>query len=219
MRYFPALLPEISDEDPVATLEAGGTPRLSELRLPNGTVYRWNRPVYDVVNDIPHLRVENRVLPAGLTIIDTMANSAFYFGALRMLAEDDRPIWTKMSFSAAEQNFTACAQRGTEARVYWPGFGKVPADELMLLHLLPMAHEGLRRWGVSAAVCDRYLSVIEARCTSGVTGATWQIAAVQRLQDRGMDRSKALRGMLERYVQAMHTNEPVHTWSLPNTLF
>lgn len=219
VRYFPALLPEISDEDPVATLEAGGTPRLSELRLPNGTVYRWNRPVYDVVNDIPHLRVENRVLPAGLTIIDTMANSAFYFGALRMLAEDDRPIWTKMSFSAAEQNFTACAQRGTEARVYWPGFGKVPADELMLRHLLPMAHEGLRRWGVSAAVCDRYLSVIEARCTSGVTGATWQIAAVQRLQDRGMDRSKALRGMLERYVQAMHTNEPVHTWSLPNTLF
>ncbi|MEP7193416.1 MAG: glutamate--cysteine ligase [Actinomycetota bacterium] len=217
LRYFPALLPEVSDEDPVATLEAGRTPRLPELRLHNGTVYRWNRPVYDVVNDVPHLRVENRVLPSGPTIIDTMANSAFYFGVLRMLASDDQPIWTKMSFSAAEQNFEACALRGMEALVYWPGFGRVPADELVLGHLLPMADEGLERWGVSAGVRDRYLGVIEARCTSGVTGATWQIAAVQCLQDRGMDRSTALRGMLERYVQAMHTNEPVHTWSLPTT--
>src|SRR5450631_4643637 len=83
VRYFPALLPEISDEDPVAMLESGRTPLLPELRLHNGTVYRWNRPVYDVVNDIPHLRVENRVLPAGPTVIDTMANSAFYFGVLR----------------------------------------------------------------------------------------------------------------------------------------
>ena len=215
VRYFPALLPEISDEDPVAMLESGRTPLLPELRLHNGTVYRWNRPVYDVVNDIPHLRVENRVLPAGPTVIDTMANSAFYFGVLRTLAEDERPIWSKMSFSAAEQNFHACAQRGMEARVYWPGFGRVPADELVLRYLLPMAYEGLERWGVSAEVRDRYLGVIEARCTSGVTGATWQIAAVRCLEDRGMDRSKALRGMLERYVHAMHSNEPVHTWPLP----
>jgi hypothetical protein len=122
-----------------------------------------------------------------------------------------------MSFSAAEQNFHACAQRGMEAGVYWPGFGGVPADELVLRHLLPMAHEGLEQWEVSAAVRDRYLGVIEARCTSGVTGASWQIGAVRCLQERGMDRSRALRGMLERYVQAMHTNETVHTWSLPAT--
>jgi gamma-glutamyl:cysteine ligase YbdK (ATP-grasp superfamily) len=217
VRYFPALIPQISDEDPVATLDAGRTPRLSELRLHNGTVYRWNRPVYDVVNDTPHLRVENRVLPAGPTIIDTMANSAFYFGLLRRLAEDDRPIWTQMSFSAAEQNFYACARQGMAARVYWPSCGRLPADELVLRHLLPMAHQGLERWGVSAEVRDRYLDVIEARCISGVTGATWQMAAVQCLQDRGMDRPMALRGMLERYTQAMHANEPVHTWSLPTT--
>jgi len=215
VRYFPALLPEISDEDPVATLAAGQAPRLSELRLHNGTVYRWNRPIYDVVDGTPHLRVENRVLPAGPTIIDTLANSAFYYGVLRMLAEEDRPIWTKMSFAAAEHNFLTCARLGIEARVYWPGFGEVPADELVLRHLLPMAHEGLERWGVSEAVRDRYLGVIEGRCKSGVNGATWQIAAVQRLEDSGMDRAKALRGMLEQYVRAMHTNEPVHTWSLP----
>jgi gamma-glutamyl:cysteine ligase YbdK (ATP-grasp superfamily) len=215
VRYFPALLPEISDEDPAAMLEAGQAPRLSELRLHNGTVYRWNRPIYDLVDGRPHLRVENRVLPAGPTIIDTMANAAFYYGVLRMLAEEDRTVWTKMSFAAAENNFRACAQRGMEARVYWPGFGEVPADELVLRHLLPMANEGLDRWGVSAAVRDRYLGVIEARCTSGVNGSSWQVAAVQRLEDRGADRSTALTGMLEHYVQAMHTNEPVHSWSLP----
>ena len=94
-RYFPALLPEISDEDPQAVLDAGGVPSLAEMRLHNGTIYRWNRPIYDIVKGRPHLRVENRVLPAGPTIIDTMANSAFYYGTLRMLAQEDRPIWTE----------------------------------------------------------------------------------------------------------------------------
>jgi len=215
VRYFPALLPEISTEDPVATLATGRAPSLSELRLHNGTVYRWNRPIYDVADGTPHLRVENRVLPAGPSIIDTMANAAFYYGVLRMLAAEDRPIWTKMSFAAAEHNFRACARLGMEARVYWPGFGEVPADELVLRHLLPMAHEGLERWGASAAVRERFLGVIEGRCISGVNGASWQIAAVQRLENRGMHRGDALRGMLAHYVRAMHSNEPVHTWPLP----
>ena len=78
-----------------------------------------------------------------------------------------------------------------------------------------MADEGLKRWGVSTAVRDRYLGVIEGRCTSGVNGASWQIAAVRRLKEGGADRSTALKGMLEHYIQAMHSNEPVHTWSLP----
>jgi hypothetical protein len=215
VRYFPALLPEITDEDPVATLEAGGAPRLSELRLHNGTVYRWNRPVYDIADGKPHLRVENRVLPAGPTIVDTMANSAFYYGVLRRIAQDDRPIWTQMSFAAAERNFHTCAQRGIGSKVYWPGFGEVRADDLVLRHLLPMAHDGLSHWGVSTAVSDRYLGVIEGRCISGVNGASWQIAAVRRLEERGADRATALKGMLEHYVRAMHTNEPVHTWGLP----
>jgi hypothetical protein len=215
VRYFPALLPEVSDEDPAAMLEAGQVPHLSELRLHNGTVYRWNRPIYDLVDGTPHLRVENRVLPAGPTIVDILANAAFYYGLLRRLAEDDRPIWTQMSFAAAESNFRTCAQNGIRAKVYWPGFGEVPADELVLRHLLPMADEGLEAWGVSSAVRDRYLGVIEGRCISGVNGASWQIAAVQRLEERGADRSSALKGMLEQYVQAMHSNQPVHTWSLP----
>lgn len=212
VRYFPSLLPEISDEDPAAELAAGRIPQLSELRLHNGTVYRWNRPVYDVVNGRPHLRVENRVLPAGPTVVDMMANSAFYYGLLRTISEEDRPLWTKMSFAAAEDNFLAAARHGMDARLYWPGLGEVTPDELVLRHLLPMADEGLRRWRVAAEVRDRYLGVIEGRAKTGVNGATWQVATVGTLERQGMDRSAALAEMLRRYCDLMHTNAPVHTW-------
>ncbi len=214
VRYFPALLAECSDEDPVALLEEGRAPTLPELRLHNGTVYRWNRPIYDVVAGRPHLRVENRVLPAGPSMIDVLANAAFYYGVVRYLATEDRPIWTKMSFPAAEENFRLCARDGIDARVYWPGFGEVGADELVLRHLLPLAHEGLTEWGVSEAVRDRYLSVIEGRCTTGVNGATWQTAKVRRLEAAGADRRSALAEMLAEYAARMHANEPVHTWPL-----
>nr|WP_218620368.1 glutamate--cysteine ligase [Mycolicibacterium hippocampi] len=215
VRYFPSLLPELSDEDPVAELAAGRTPQLSELRLHNGTIYRWNRPVYDVVNGRPHLRVENRVLPAGPTVVDMMANSAFYYGMLRALSEEDRPLWTKMSFAAAEANFLAAAQRGMDARLYWPGLGEVTPDELVLRELLPMAEEGLRRWEVAADVRDRYLGVIEGRAKTGRNGAVWQSAAVEALQGRGLSRPDALAEMLRLYCERMHSNDPVHTWDLP----
>ncbi len=215
VRYFPSLLAELSEEDPVAKLEAGQAPELTELRLHNGTVYRWNRPIYDIVGGTPHLRVENRVLPAGPTIVDVLANAAFYYGVVRKLAEEDRPIWTKMSFAAAEANFHEAARAGIDARLYWPGLGEVGADELVLRRLLPLAHAGLEEWGVSPAVRDRYLAVIEGRATSGVNGATWQTAAVRHFEDRGQDRITALRSMLEAYVEHMHSNEPVHTWSMP----
>jgi hypothetical protein len=212
VRYFPSLLPEVSDEDPVAELAAGRTPRLSELRLHNGTVYRWNRPVYDVAGGRPHLRVENRVLPAGPTVIDMMANSAFFYGVLRTLSEEDRPLWTKISFAAAQANFVEAARRGMDARLYWPGLGDVTADELVLRRLLPMAHEGLRRWGVAAEVRDRFLGVIEGRAKTGRNGAVWQVSTVQVLQERGMARPQALAEMLRLYCEHMHSNEPVHTW-------
>jgi hypothetical protein len=215
VRYFPALLPEVTDEDPVRVLEAGGAPRLQELRLHNGTIYRWNRPVYDVVDGVPHVRVENRVLPAGPTVVDIMANSAFYYGALRVLAEDDRPVWTKLAFSTAQENFTECARRGLDATVYWPGLGEVTVDELVLRRLLPMAHEGLDRWGVSAGVRDRYLGIIEARAKTGRNGATWQAGTVHALEAGGADRAEALAQMLRLYCEGMHSNEPVHTWPVP----
>lgn len=211
-RYFPALLPETDDEDPIDALDSGRAPTLAELRLHNGTVWRWNRPVYDVVDGVPHLRVENRVLPAGPTVIDLMANAAFFYGAQRALAEAERPLWTKMSFQAAEENLFVGARHGMDARLYWPETGWVPPDELTLRRLLPMAHEGLQECGVSDTVRENYLGVIEERCVRRRTGASWQRAMVTRLEDQGYDRDAALQGMFGRYVELMHAGNPVHTW-------
>jgi gamma-glutamyl:cysteine ligase YbdK (ATP-grasp superfamily) len=210
VRYFPALLPITSDEDPVAVMEEGGAPRLGELRLHNGTIYRWNRPIYDITDGKPHLRVENRVLPAGPTVADLIANAAFYFGLVRQLAESDRPLWSQMSFQAAEENFETAAEDGIDATLYWPGLGEVKATELVLRRLLPMAHSGLESWGVAADDRDRLLGMIEQRCKRSVNGASWFVG---RVHDRkGEDRYDALRATLLEYQQGMHSNEPVHTW-------
>jgi len=160
LRYFPALLPLCADEDPQAELGRGAVPELGELTLHNGTVYRWNRPVYAVTDGRPHLRVENRVLPAGPTAADITANAAFYYGLVRALAEAERPIWTRMSFAAAGENLMEAARHGIDASLYWPGLGVVPATELTLRRLLPMAREGLTRWGVDPRHADRCLGLI-----------------------------------------------------------
>src|SRR5688500_13785505 len=195
VRYFPALLPALYDEDPFEKLEAGRIPRLGELRLHNGTIYRWNRPIYDVVDGCPHLRVENRVLPAGPTVADILANAALYYGLVRMLVDEERPLWTRMSFSTAEENFHVAAREGIDARIYWPGIGEVPVAELVLRRLLPVAHEGLERWGVDAADRDRLLGIIEGRCLQHRNGASWQADAVRELERRGRSRAAALREM------------------------
>jgi gamma-glutamyl:cysteine ligase YbdK (ATP-grasp superfamily) len=214
LKYFPALLPICEDEDPVAVLDSGGIPHLAEMSLHNGTIYRWNRPVYAVAEGIPHLRVENRVLPAGPTIADLMANAAFYYGLVRVLAEAQRPIWTQMSFTAATENLREAARDGMEARLYWPGLGEVPVAELVVRRLLPLAREGLARCGVADAHAGRLLGIIEQRCLTGQTGAAWQIATVAQLEDAGLSRQEALREMTLRYIGHMHTNDPVHTWPL-----
>jgi gamma-glutamylcysteine synthetase len=212
-RYYPALLPVVSDEDAIAVLDRGDIPQLSELRLHNGTIYRWNRPVYDVVRERPHLRVENRVLPAGPTVLDTCANAAFYFGLVRALAEDERPIWSQMSFSAAEENFHAGARHGIDAEVFWPGIGTVQATELVLRRLLPVASRGLDAWGVAPATRDRLLGIIEQRCLTHSNGAQWQSDAFHALYTKGsLGRRQALREMLGRYRERMHDNVPVHEW-------
>jgi hypothetical protein len=212
VRYFPALLPVCEPEDPVETLARGDIPQLAELRLHNGTIYRWNRPIYDVVRGRPHLRVENRILPAGPTVVDILANAAFYYGLLRVLVEEDRPVWTQMSFSAAEENFHVGARDGIEARVYWPGVGEVPVAELVLRRLLPQAHDGLERLGIAAADRDRLLGAIERRCVTLRNGASWQSQTFHRLFDSGLERDEALRQMTVRYRELMHANEPVHDW-------
>ena len=213
VRYFPPLLPITEDEDPVEVLNAGGVPRLGELRLHNGTIYRWNRPIYDVVDGCPHVRVENRVLPAGPTVVDTMANAAFYFGLVRRIAEQERPVWTQMSFGAAEENFHTAARHGIDALLFWPGAGSVPVTELVLRRLLPLAHEGLDNAGVDPADRDRLLGIIEQRCLTGRNGATWQVQQVRAIEAAGSaDRDETMRLMLREYLPRMHSNVPAHEW-------
>jgi hypothetical protein len=154
------------------------------------------------------------VLAAGPTVIDTMANAAFYFGLVRALAEDDRPLWSQMSFSAAEENFHVAAQHGIDARVYWPRVGEVDATELVLRRLLPMADEGLGAWGVHPDERTRLLSVIEQRCILKRNGASWFVERVQGAEEQGADRPEALRTTLQAYRELMHANQPVHTWPL-----
>jgi hypothetical protein len=216
VRYFPALLPVCEDEDPAEALDRGDTPSLAELRLHNGTIYRWNRPIYDVARDRPHLRVENRLLPAGPSVIDICANAAFYYGLVRALVAEERPLWSRMSFSAAEENFHAGARDGIEASLYWPGVGEVPVAELVLRRLLPAAHEGLEQAGIDAGDRDRLLEVIERRCVSMQNGGAWQAAAFHALYDGGLERGEALRRMTIAYREQMHANEPVHSWPLPS---
>ncbi|HEU4566938.1 MAG TPA: glutamate--cysteine ligase, partial [Marmoricola sp.] len=155
---------------------------------------------------------ENRVLAAGPSVVDTMANAAFYFGLTRRLAESERPLWSQMSFSAAEENFHVAAQYGADARIYWPGVGEVPATELVLRRLLPLAREGLSMWEVDGDEAERLLGIIEQRCVTGRNGATWFTGQVHARERAGDDRAEALRRTLCDYRERMHSNEPVHTW-------
>jgi gamma-glutamyl:cysteine ligase YbdK (ATP-grasp superfamily) len=218
LRFFPALLPICDDEDPLGVLDAGGVPKLAELTLHNGTVYRWNRPVYGIADGVPHLRVENRVLPAGPTITDVIANAAFYYGVVRALAEESRPVWTRMPFETAAANFDEACRHGIDAQLQWPrrgrygGVGPVDAVNLVREELLPLAEAGLDAWGVEPVDRDFYLGVIEERCRRRVNGASWQVETFHQGLDKGLGRDAALAATTRRYCELMHAGEPVHTW-------
>ncbi|MFI0239339.1 glutamate--cysteine ligase [Streptomyces sp. NPDC016845] len=218
LKYFPPLLPILDDEQPLEVLDKGGVPALAELVLHNGTVYRWNRPVYDIADGVPHLRVENRVLPAGPTVTDVVANTAFYYGLVRALAEESRPVWSRLSFEAAARNFDTACRHGIDARLEWPRQGRrggteqVAATTLVREELLPLAAAGLDAWGVEPADRDFYLGVIEGRCERRTNGASWQAATYHRALESGLEREAALAATTRRYAELMHSGEPVHTW-------
>jgi hypothetical protein len=223
LRYFPALLPMCSEEEPLQVLDSGGIPALRELVLHNGTVYRWNRPVYQVADGVPHLRVENRVLPAGPTVADVIANAAFYYGLVRALADQPRPVWSRLPFATAEANFDTACRHGIDAVLRWPrpgrsgGIAEVPVIRLVQEELLPLAAAGLEAWGVERADRDHYLGIIEERCRRRVNGASWQAATFHRAMGRGLDREGALAATTVRYCELMRSGEPVHTWPVTPT--
>ncbi|MGX9789729.1 hypothetical protein [Mycobacterium sp. MMS18-G62] len=211
VRDFPPLFPTLQAENPDTALETGCVPGLGELRLHNGTVWRWNRPVYDVQAGHPQLRIENRVLPSGPTAVDMIANAAFYYGLVRAIVDSDPLPWTQVPFAVAERDLHCAARDGLAARLHWRGVD-YPADELTRHVLLPAAAAGLDAWGVDASDRDRYLGVIEARVRCGRTGAAWQTEVVRHLEERGLERIAALHEMTRRYVEHAQTGAPVHEW-------
>lgn len=216
VRLHQPLLPVPGDHDPS---DGGGdqwrAPPLEELRLHQGTVWRWNRAVYDPALG-GHLRIEMRALPAGPTVTDMLANAALLVGLTRWLAEQD-PSWTyALSFERAEHSFYRAAQHGLAAELSWPvGQGSrvhaLPAAELVP-RLLPAARQGLVGAGVAAAEADHLLGVVAARVATGQTGAVWQRRTLAALEPR-LGRERALAAMLQRYLESAATDQPVHTWS------
>jgi hypothetical protein len=214
VRLFPPLFPMLATEDPDAALERGCVPSLHELRLHNGTVWRWNRPVYDVQAGCPQLRIENRVLPSGPTAADMVANAAFYYGLVRAIVDSDPAPWRQVPFAVAERDLHRAARDGLAARLCWEGVDH-PIDQLTHEVLLPAAAAGLDAWGVDPNDRDRYLGVIEARVRLGRTGAAWQTGTVRYIEEHGRERVAALHEMTRRYVEYAHTGNPVHEWPMP----
>lgn len=212
VRFFPAIIPESRQMAEEPLLTEGAAPRLHELVLHNGTVWRWNRPIYDPGTDLPHLRLENRLLPAGPTPIDMAANAAFFYGIVRHLVDERRPLWSRLSFESARETFEACARRGLDARVRWPRLGLVPVADLLAEQLIPQAMQGLSELGADPDVIERYETVLIGRATSRRTGARWQIDTIAALEREGHDRPAALAAMTARYREHMWTNTPVHEW-------
>lgn len=198
-QHYPVLLPVLLDE-PVE--------RLAHLRLHNGTIWRWNRPLVGFNADgRPHLRIEHRVMAAGPTIADMVANAVFYFGLVHGLAESKEGADSRLPFPVAERNFYAAARYGLAAEVSWFGATKRRLDQLILHELLPLAARGLERAGVDADEVAAGLAIIERRAATGRTGAAWQQAYVQRY---GPD----FTGLLARYLEHQEAGQPVHEWPL-----
>jgi hypothetical protein len=189
-------------------------PPLDELRLHQGTVWRWNRAIYDPASG-GHLRIEMRALSAGPTVIDMLANAAFLIGLSLWLAEQDQQWTYALPFERADHGFYRAAQQGLSARLSWPAGHRdqmrTVAAAKLVPELVPAARQGLRQAGVTAAEADGLLEVISARAASGQTGAAWQRATLAAAR-RHHDPERALAVMLDRYLQYAETGLPVHTW-------
>lgn len=205
------------DEDPLAVLKAGGVPKLAALLLHNGTVYRWNRPCYGVFQGKAHLRIENRVLPAGPTVLDEVANSAFYFGLMAAVGDAHGDMRQCMAFDDAKTNFVAAARLGLDAQFQWLDGKMHTASNLILDQLLPLARAGLEDRGIEADDIDRYLDTLQARVETGRTGAVWAIKSFDGLRKDNVARPDRLRCLVAGLTERQWTGDPVHTWTLADT--
>jgi CBS domain-containing protein/gamma-glutamylcysteine synthetase len=211
-RYRVLIATELEDS-PLEKLARGEAPELKALRLHNGTIYRWNRPCYGLAGGRAHLRIEARALPAGPSVLDEVANSAFFFGLMCALSDEYGDPKDKMPFDDAKANFMAAARYGLHARLHWFGGQTLGADELIQKELLPLARRGLASRGLDAADCTRYLDVIGERVERGRTGAQWMLDSLEGLEGKGRP-DERYRGLTATMLDQQWSGKPVHTWPL-----
>ncbi|MFP3948482.1 MAG: glutamate-cysteine ligase family protein [Longimicrobiales bacterium] len=210
---FRVLLAKEVDEDPFAVLERGEVPKLQALQLHNGTVYRWNRPCYGITDGKPHLRIECRSLPSGPSVVDEVANAAFWMGLVMGMVREHGDITEHMAFDDAKSNFLAAARLGLNARFDWIGGETISARRLILERLLPLARDGMTVLAIDGGDADRYLGVVEDRVRSETTGAHWLIRSLAGM-DREATRGERLSALTAALFRRQQSGEPVHEWSV-----
>lgn len=212
---FRVILTDCQDsKNPFEILSRGDVPSLNALKLHNGTVWRWNRPCYGITNGKPHLRIENRALPSGPSIVDEVANMAFFLGLMSSLKEEYGPIHKQLSFDSAKFNFWAAARHGLDAQFQWVGGSSHSVKALILGHLLPLAHAGLEFVGIPRTEADYYLSIIEERVLSAQTGSQWMTTSLASMADGGTPELRC-RTLVNSMIKAQEEGDPVHKWRRP----
>ncbi len=208
---FRALIPMEIPEDPLVALEQGEIPELGALQLHNSTVYRWNRPCYGISGDQPHLRIECRFIPSGPTVIDEVANTAFWVGSVLGATAHFGDITKFLDFDDARGNFIAAARHGINATFTWLNDETVGAQDLVLERLLPLAREGLETARVDSDDIDKYLGIVEQRVKSCGTGSVWILRSLAGMKDEGTrhERLAALTGAM---VDRQNSGVPGHEW-------
>lgn len=214
---FRVLLAGAIEEDSLAMLQEGKTPKLRALQIHNSTVYRWNRPCYGISpNGKPHLRIENRVMPAGPTPVDETANAAFWLGCMVAMGDQYQDITKNIDFVDTRDNFLKSAKFGIDTTFTWMKDKKVPVTELILKELLPLAKEGLKKREVKAADITKYLDIIEARAREHKTGARWALRTFTALK-KEITNDEAVTAVTAAIVKNQKENKPVHTWKEATT--
>jgi len=212
---FRVLLSSDVEEDSLAMIREGQVPRLRALQVHNSTVYRWNRPCYGISeNGKPHLRIENRILPSGPSVLDEVANACFWLGCMIGMADEVDDIREKMSFVDARDNFGKAAKFGIDSKFTWFYDQKISAEDL-ILQLLPIARKGLRKQNVDENDIERYLSVIQGRAEKHMTGARWMLRAFTKLHENS-NTDEALSVLTATMIQNQQSNKPVHEWEMPS---
>lgn len=209
---FRVLLSGEIEENSLDMIKNKKVPKLRALQIHNSTVYRWNRPCYGISpNGKPHLRIENRVLPAGPTSVDATANAAFWLGAMTGMGLHYKDITQNMDFDDVRDNFLKAAKFGIDSTFNWINDKKVHAPELILEELIPLAKEGLKHRKVNNADIDKYMGIIEARARGHKTGARWALRSFTSLKSK-VTNDEALSGLTAMMIKNQQQNKPVHTW-------